>query len=226
MNADGLAPGSNPVRSVSRQEPHTSGERPFWEAAYRDPDAETFGSASEEIVELAARLPTGARALDIGCGDGRNALWLAGHGVKVDAFDLSLAGIRKLRSRARAADAPVQGWVQDIRTFSFRRDYELIVLHGVLHLLEGEVWRRVLGSVRRHTRPGGWNVVAVFTDRLPPPPDLAGHMRGLFQEGELREWYRDWSVVRWQAYTLEDEHPGGVHHRHPVNKIVAQKPLT
>ena len=198
-------------------------ERPFWEAAYRDSDADTFGQPSEEIVELAAILPSGARALDMGCGDGRNALYLAEHGIEVDAFDLSLAGIRKLRSRAGRTDGRLRAWVQDLQTFSFRLEYELIVLHGVLHLIDREGWRAVLESVRRHTKPGGWNVVVVFTDRLPPPPDLVAHMRGLFKEGELREWYRGWSVRSWEAYTLQDEHPGGVRHRHPINKIVAQR---
>lgn len=198
-------------------------ERPFWEAGYEDPDVETFGPASEEIVELAVALPAGACALDVGCGEGRNALCLAEQGVVVDAFDRSLPGIQKLRSRAGSADVRIRAWVQDLETFSFRREYELIVAHGVLHLLEREVWQSVLASVRRHTKPGGWNVVVVFTDRLPPPQDLAVHMRGLFREGELRDQYRGWSVTRWEAYTLEDEHPGGVRHRHPINKIVAQK---
>ena len=198
-------------------------EGPFWEAAYKDPDAETFGPASEEIIELAAALPSGARALDVGCGDGRNALYLAEHGLEVDAFDLSLPGIQKLRSRAGAVDGRLHAWVQDLQTFSFRRQYDLIVLHGVLHLIEREVWGGMLQSVRRHTKPGGWNVVVVFTDRLAAPPDLATQMRGLFKEGELREQYRGWSVASWEAYTLEDEHPGGVRHQHPINKIVAQK---
>lgn len=200
-----------------------TGDRPFWDAAYRDPEAETFGPASKEIVELAAALPSGARALDIGCGDGRNALYLAQHGVEVDAFDLSFPGIQKLCARARGSDGRLRAWVQNLQTFSFRREYDLMVLHGVLHLVEREVWCRVLDEARRSTKRGGWNVVVVFTDRLPPPPDLASHMRGLFREGELRALYRRWSVHRWEAYTLEDEHPGGVRHQHPVNKIVAQK---
>jgi hypothetical protein len=45
-----------------------------------------------------------------------------------------------------------------------------------------------------------------ITNRIPSPPDLADHMRGLFMEGELREQYRAWSVNTWEAYTLEDEH--------------------
>lgn len=197
--------------------------RPFWESAYGDPDAETFGPPSEEVVEMATALGEGASALDLGCGDGRNALCLAEHGLNVDAFDFSPVGIEKLSSRARARAVTVRAWVQEIETFSFKREYDLVVAHGVLHLLERGVWRRVLDSIRRHTRPGGWNIVVVFTDRLPAPPDLAPHMRGLFREGELLEYYRDWSVARWEAYTLDDEHPGGVRHRHPINKVVAQK---
>lgn len=197
---------------------------PFWEAAYRDPDSEPFGAASPEIVEAARALPAGSCALDMGCGDGRNALCLAGHGLDVHAFDRSLAGVRKLRARAAAAGVPVQAWVQDIATFSFAREYDLVVAHGVLHLLGRDDWSRVLASIQRHTRAGGWNIVVVFTDRIPPPPDLEPLARGLFREDELRGHYRDWTVARWETYTLHDEHPGGLRHRHPINKIVARKP--
>jgi hypothetical protein len=58
-----------------------------------------------------------------------------------------------------------------------------VLAHGVLHLLEPDVWRRVLEGMHRHTVPGGWNVVVVFTDRIPPPPDLAPHVRGEFRKG-------------------------------------------
>ncbi|MEJ2217296.1 MAG: methyltransferase domain-containing protein [Gemmatimonadota bacterium] len=201
-----------------------AGKTPFWELLYEDPDAEPFGPPSPEIVEMATTLPHGAVVLDLGCGDGRNTLCLAEHGLLVDAFDVSMAGVRKVRSRARAAGVPVHAWVQDIATFSFRREYDLVVAHGVLHMLPRDAWHRALDSLQRHTRPGGWNIVVVFTDRLPPPDDLAPYMRGLFREEELLDRYRDWSVDRWEAYTLHDQHPGGVRHRHPVNKIVARKP--
>jgi hypothetical protein len=46
----------------------------------------------------------------------------------------------------------------------------------------------------------------------------------LLDEGELLAAYRDWHVVLEQAYTLHDEHPGGIRHVHAVNKIVARRP--
>jgi tellurite methyltransferase len=201
-----------------------SGERPFWEAMYADLEAETFGPASEEVLEIATRLSENALVLDVGCGDGRNAVCLAEHGLNVDAFDVSPSGIRKCRKRAAAQGVSVRTWVQDVGTFVFRREYDLVVAHGVLHLLERGVWTRLLKSIQRHTRVDGWNIVAVFTERLSPPPDLAPFMRGLFREGELLELYDGWFVEGWEAYTLEDEHPGGVHHEHPLNMIVAQRP--
>ena len=69
---------------------------PFWEQTYRNDRADTFGRPSSEIVSLSERLPAGASVLDAGCGEGRNARFLAARGFQVDAFDVSAAGIDKL----------------------------------------------------------------------------------------------------------------------------------
>lgn len=198
-------------------------ERPFWEAAYADSAQDPFGPPSEEIIQLAERLHPGSRVLDLGCGDGRHALFLAEQGCVVDAVDVSERGVAKLEPRAEARGLDVRAWVQDIRDFIFKRAYDLIIAHGVLHLLEREDWMPLLCSMREHTTAGGWNVIVVFTDELPPPEDLAPHMKGLFREGELAELYAGWELERSESYILEDEHPGGIRHRHPINKVVARK---
>ena len=71
---------------------------------------------------------------------------------------------------------------------------------------------------------GGINVVVVFTDRLPPPDDLKDLCIGLFHEGEIFSIYADWEIELEQSYVFDDEHPGGIQHTHPVNKVVARKP--
>ena len=110
-----------------------------------------------------------------------------------------------------------------MRGYTFERDYDLIVAHGSLHLIEREHWTRLIDKIKAHTRDGGYNVVAVFTDVIPPPVDLKDFHVGLFSEGELFEFYRDWEVLLRRSYILEDEHPGGIRHRHPINKVVARK---
>ena len=111
-----------------------------------------------------------------------------------------------------------------MRTLVLTTPYDLIIAHGCLHLLEREHWRLLLDQIRRCTSRGGYNVIAVFTDTIEPPEDLVEHTVGLFREGELFEPYDGWDVILRRSYVLEDHHPGGNRHRHPINKIVARKP--
>ena len=203
---------------------------PFWESGYRA-DARPFGPPSLEILELLDRLPRRARVLDLGCGDGRNAIPLARAGHRVTAVDRSRWALMALRRAATregsVADEEPLGMEiveADLSAFCPLEDYDLVVAHGVLHLMPPVERDALLERVKRHTRPAGWNVIAAFTDRIPPPPDLAPHCRGLFEEGELTLRYGDWEITSFQDYTLEDRHPGGISHTHAVNKLIARRP--
>lgn len=200
------------------------GPRPFWEDVYADDTRSAFGAASPEVVELCARLPARARVLDAGCGDGRHALHLARAGHRVDAIDVSERAVARLERQAQAEDLGIAARVADLRDDFPAGPYDLIVCHGVLHLLERDEWAMVIPRMRASTTAGGWNVVVVFTERIAPPADLAPFMKGLFREGELAGLYGDWDIEMEEAYLLDDEHPGGIRHRHPIEKIVARKP--
>jgi tellurite methyltransferase len=169
-------------------------------------------------------LPHGAKALDLGCGEGRNALFLAENGLEVTAVDVSAGGIRKLEHLAAAKGLRLRSEVGDMRDYPFRESFDLIVAHGCLHLVERVSWRSLLRQFKQHTRRGGYNVAAVFTDTIEPPDDLKKFCLGLFGEGELFDYYEDWIPCRRESYVLDDQHPGGAKHRHPINKIVARKP--
>jgi len=196
--------------------------KPFWETAYQIPTGSAFGNPSDEIVALANVLPPGAAILDLGCGEGRNALFLAGRGFKVTAVDISSHGIAKLNSLATSSGIAVQAEVADMRSYSLVGLFDLIISHGCLHLIGRKEWQRVLEQIKAHTRVSGYNVVAVFTDRIPPPPDLEEFCVGLFHEGELFTHYADWQITLQQSFIFQDEHPGGIRHTHPLNKIVAR----
>ena len=195
--------------------------RPFWEETYRDLNADTFGKPSEEIFRLARTLPKDSSVLDMGCGEGRNAIFLAGQGFQVDAFDISEAGIAKLLKVGADRKLNVNAWVEDITTFQFTKSYDFIISHGVLHLIQRDDWQQIIPRIKQFTRAGGVNVMAVFTDEIPPSEDLAPFTKGLFREGELAEWYADWQIEYSESYVIEDEHPNGIKHRHPINKVVA-----
>src|SRR6185295_18955992 len=126
----------------------------------QDLTTSTFGKPSAEIVELADTLPRGAAVLDLGCGEGRNALFLAERGFDVTAVDLSEHGITKVRTIAERGGFTIRAQVADMRTYELDREYDLIISHGCLHLIERENWQIVLQRIKAHTKPGGYNVVA------------------------------------------------------------------
>ena len=198
--------------------------QPFWEQAYADLSTPTFGGPSQEIRDVASDLRPGATVLDLGCGEGRNALFLAESGFDVTAVDISETGIRKLNALAQESELNIHSEVADMRDCQFSHSFDLIVSHGCLHLIEREAGQRLIPLLKAHTNPGGINIVGVFTDRIPPPDDLREFCLGLFREGELFSVYSDWEVLLQQSYTFEDEHPGSSQHTHSVNKLVARKP--
>ena len=198
-------------------------KKPFWEETYGNKNMKTFGEPSFEIIELSEIIPEGSLVLDMGCGDGRNSGFLAEKGFNVEAFDISETGINRLKEITEEKKIKINAWVEDLVEFKFSKFYDVIITHGVLHLLEREVWAKLINEMKTYTNPGGVNIVAVFTDEIEPPEDLAPFTKGLFKEGELAELYSDWEIKLFQSYVFEDEHGEGLKHTHPVNKIVAIK---
>ena len=201
--------------------------RGFWEKGYQDRGVSTMGGPNHDIVELAAALPVGARVLDLGCGEGRNAFYLAGRGCRVTAVDRSAAGIDKLRALAQRTAVPLEAVVADIAEFPIEGAWDLVMAHGVIDYLDNTVWRRLLADVKAHTAPGGMNAYTcmLFTDEYPAGPEFttAGFRHSLAQ-GELAAFYGDWSIVRHDRYVKWDQHPGIPLHCHPVDKVTARKP--
>ncbi|WP_280387472.1 class I SAM-dependent methyltransferase [Nocardia wallacei] len=134
-----------------------------WDARYAQSElvwgAPPNGTVVEHVFGLERRIPlqpdapgeappTMPRALDLACGEGRNALWLATHGWQVRAVDFSQVGIDKGRTVASRLSRSVRGritWqcadVTDLDAAGITGPFELILL-AYLHLPEQQ--RRAL----------------------------------------------------------------------------------
>jgi SAM-dependent methyltransferase len=86
--------------TMAETAPHTPA-RQFWEGFYHDRDQVWTGKPNELLVREVDSMTPGT-ALDLGCGEGADAIWLAEHGWLVTATDVSTTALR--RAAARAVD--------------------------------------------------------------------------------------------------------------------------
>jgi cyclopropane fatty-acyl-phospholipid synthase-like methyltransferase len=161
--------------------------------------------------------------LEIGCGEGKNPIYLASKGfTNINAFDLSENGIAKLSRTASKNSLLINAWVQDLREFKFEKHYDLIISFGTLHFVEKRDWKSLLSRAKENTNFGGIHIIQIFTNSVPASPDIAPFAIGLANDKELENLYAGWDILESKSYTFEDEHPGARKHIHAADRIVAR----
>jgi SAM-dependent methyltransferase len=178
-----------------------------WEARYGGERGLDF-TPEPLLVEVAERLPPG-RALDLACGAGRHALYLAGLGWRVTAVDSSRAGIDVVRRRA--ADLVIEAVRADLEAHEFTIEPDAWDLICDFFYLQ----RDLFAPIRAGVRPGGVFVGAMHLfddapDARPRDPTY------LLHAGELRAAFAGWKIL----YYSEGPQPG---HRRRAARIVARK---
>jgi SAM-dependent methyltransferase len=111
------------------------------------------------VLEVADRLPESGRALDIACGEGQLAVWLARRGLDVTAVDVSACGLEKLARRARA-----QGVAARVRAVRHDLDRGLPPLDGQFDLITCVDFHApaLMPATRALLAPGGVLLVQVL----------------------------------------------------------------
>ncbi|WP_280403148.1 class I SAM-dependent methyltransferase [Nocardia brasiliensis] len=124
----------------------------FWDGVYANRPTATDPTPNDRLVETVADLPPGA-ALDLGCGNGADALWLARRGWRVTAVDISAVAVARLAELAAAhgLGAQVRPERHDMReSFPLGR-FDLITahyLHTPFDLDRAAVLRRAAHALR------------------------------------------------------------------------------
>ncbi|GKY87646.1 class I SAM-dependent methyltransferase [Sinisalibacter aestuarii] len=122
---------------------------------------EALGPPTPVFVEFFDRYrPENARVLDLGCGQGRDALFIARRGHRVVGVDLSPNGIRDLTAAATAERLAVEGIVADIAAFTPAGLFDIVLIDRTLHMLGRAMRLSVLSGLLDHVAPEGWLLIA------------------------------------------------------------------
>ncbi|MET9778767.1 class I SAM-dependent methyltransferase [Streptomyces sp. NPDC006367] len=147
----------------------TGDGKDFWDRFYSDRTRPVPFFAAKPDENLAAYLDRGliapGRVLDLGCGAGRNALYLASHGFEVDAVDLSPTALAWAADRAREAGVEVRFLCGDAFAFSGTElggPYDLVVDSGCFHHLPPHRRVSYLALLDRVLAPGGHLALTSF----------------------------------------------------------------
>ena len=175
-----------------------------WEQRYRAQEETSAPSPHPLLIETASGLPPG-RALDLACGTGRNALWLAQHGWSVTAVDGSPTALELLRHHA--AGLPIEAQIANLEESNFTiapASYDLI---AVCYYLE----RKLFEPAKHALVPGG--ILIAIALLAEPGKDNSFRV----EPGELPRTFDGWEILH--------RREGRDSWEHNVAELVARKPI-
>jgi SAM-dependent methyltransferase len=180
----------------------------FWNERYAN--RETPWDSGRPSVELRRVLDERhikpCDALEIGCGTGTNAVFLAEQGFRVTALDVSSLAIEQARKRAAEAGVSVDFRIADLLApVKLDRTFPFVFDRGVYHGLRRENLSGFLDTLGRVTAPGSLYLVLAGNANDPADPDkgpprvhaheICGELNPLFELIDLRDFVFDGIVI-------------------------------
>ena len=183
-----------------------------WNERYRSAERPTEDLEAEPtplVVTTAAQIRPG-KALDLACGTGRNALWLAEQGWSVTAVDGAPAAIELLRQRASQRGVTVDTQTADLE----KREYRIAPAAWDLITICYYLQRDLLEPAKSGVMPGGILLAIVH---ITEAGEEASYKR--MNPSELKGYFSNWEILHYYEGKPKDEA-----HRRAVAEIVARRP--
>ncbi len=190
-------------------------DRARWDERYAAGDWADIDEPARILEDAEAWLAEPGLALDVACGAGRNALWLARRGYKVVAVDISWEGLQRLQRRARDEQLDIQIVLADLESFVFRPGtFDLIINSRFL-------LRSLFPVFRNALKPGGLLLVETFNvDEIDV---LGGDIRHAYalERGELKQAFFDFELLLYEEGVF-----GEAEGERGLARMVARRPPT
>lgn len=156
-----------------------------------------------EVIAAAKQLAPG-KALDLGCGSGRNALYLHLKGFTVTAWDKNPLSVARLNQIIDSEGlSHITASEQDLNTHRFSGQYDFILSTVVFMFLDPQQIPAIVRNMQDSTLAGGYNLIVAAMDTPDYPCSMPFPFT--FKPDELRNYYQDWDIIKY------NENPGELH---------------
>ncbi len=171
----------------------------------------------KRLIYFESLLKRNSKILDLGCGTGRVALYLASKGHKVTAMDIAETGIAKLDDYAKKSNLKINSFVKDLKDYKITTKYDAICGLFSIHFLEKKKVYDLVKNMKEKTKNNGHNWIGVFRK------GKGNKNKYQFDNEELSNLYSDWHTVSYEEYSKSEKHGDGPTHTHEISNLIAQK---
>jgi tellurite methyltransferase len=204
-----------------------SSDTSFYEDDYRKKDYFWGLTPSTMCLKVLELLPpeNHIKILDIGCGEGKDAVFFARCGYDVSAFDISEAGLEKTKRLAGKANVRVRTFRANLWDYRLEENYDILYSSGVLNYIKPELRDEILSNYKTHVNDKGIAALHTFVEKpfIPRPPEKRKNEHSYpWKSGQLFTYFHDWHIEHCTEYIF-DCNSGGIPHRHAANRLFARK---
>lgn len=201
-----------------------------------------FGSRENHLLDrYRALIPDGVSVLDIGVGQGRNAVPLARRGCRVTGIDTSDVSVEQVNAKAQAEGLPLEARLVGFEEYEPAEPFDAVLCFGLLQMLPPARAASLVERLRRWTRSGGglflmawhvddpafgtycetWERTGLRSFRSPDGKKF----RTFLGQREILQFFRGWRVVHhWEGLGSVHRHGEGPEERHGDIELVLERP--
>ena len=166
------------------------------------------------------------RVLDIGCGEGKDAVFLAKNGYQVTAFDVADTGLEKAKNLAERNHVKIDFFRADINDYVPNSEFDIVFSSGVYHYIFKNRRNNFIKQLKECTSKNGIHAINVFVKKpfIDIAPDMEDRERQVepWYSGELNCYYHDWLFHK-NEEKIFDCNSGGIPHKHCMDILIAEK---
>ncbi|TWT42047.1 putative S-adenosyl-L-methionine-dependent methyltransferase TehB [Phycisphaerae bacterium RAS1] len=206
-------PATQPAAIPSTAQSAGEAARERWNKFFGEPTLKFNTQPNGFLLHCLDRLPKSGAALDVACGQGRNAIPLAMHGLETTGMDISDVALQLAAENAKKAEVKLTTQAADVFAYDYGDKK-----WDVISIIYFNPAKPIVANIKNGVKPGGFVLIEGFGVRKQGgPPD-----ESKYGANELLALFSDWTILEYQDGEFDADWPekGKAH----VVRLLAQRP--